>query len=247
LFKPASTVRVFQDVLSQLENAILNNQIKQGERLPPEREMIEAMRISRPTLREALRALEHKGLIEIRLGVKGGAYVKALDLNKVASGIGILIKQKNISLRHLYEFREGVDGYMAGLAAERATPEDLARLEALLDEVRQVLEKDGDIWQEFYAKEAYLHQELIHISNNPMFELTLSLINTGIPAYAHLMPNTKKDLQNVLADWEGIVRAMHDKQVTKVQTLVNAHASRANTWAQQAGEEYGQKPRDILL
>jgi DNA-binding FadR family transcriptional regulator len=94
LFRPASTVRVFQDVLSQLENAILNNQIKRGERLPPEREMIEAMQISRPTLREALRALEHKGLIEIRLGVKGGAYVKSLDVDQVASGIGILIRQK---------------------------------------------------------------------------------------------------------------------------------------------------------
>ncbi len=247
MFKPAAAGRVFQDVLGQLEKAILDNRIKKGERLPPEREMIEAMRISRPTLREALRALEHKGLIEIRLGVKGGAYVKDLEVNRVADGIGILIRQKKISLRHLYEFREGVDGYMGGLAAERAGPEDLARLDRLLDELGRILEGEGPVWEEFWEKESSLHLELIRICGNPMFELTLSLINTGIPLYSHLMPNDKPGLESVLNDWKNIIGAMRNKEVTRVQTLLNAHASRADTWAQQEGKKSGQKPSEIIL
>jgi DNA-binding FadR family transcriptional regulator len=136
---------------------------------------------------------------------------------------------------------------MAGLAAERATPEDLAKLDSLLEEVRQTLEPEGEVWKEFYKKESYLHQELIRISDNPMFELTLSLINTGIPSYAHLLPNSREGLQAVLSDWENIISAMHNKEVTKVQTMMNAHASRANLWAQQGGQVSGQRPSEILL
>ena len=76
MFRPAKSHPLYQDTVEQIENAILKGSLKSGEKLPPERELRETMLISRTTLREALKVLKQKGLVEIKLGSKGGAYVK---------------------------------------------------------------------------------------------------------------------------------------------------------------------------
>ena len=77
LFRAAKQNRIFQDVVEQIQEAIIEGHLKVGDRLPPERELKEMLQTSRSTLREALRVLEQKGLIEIKLGMGGGAVVKA--------------------------------------------------------------------------------------------------------------------------------------------------------------------------
>ncbi len=72
MFQTARSTKVFQDVVAQIEEAILSGRIPAGETLPSERELKAMFGVSRPTLREALRVLEEKGLIEIRLGTGGG-------------------------------------------------------------------------------------------------------------------------------------------------------------------------------
>ena len=78
MFKVAKSTKVFQNVVDQIQEAILDGRLKIGQSLPSERELKEMFGISRGTLREALRVLEQKGLIEIRLGVGGGSIVTAL-------------------------------------------------------------------------------------------------------------------------------------------------------------------------
>ena len=78
LFRAAKQNRIFQDVVEQIQEAIIEGHLKVGDRLPPERELKEMLQTSRSTLREALRVLEQKGLIEIKLGMGGGAVVKTL-------------------------------------------------------------------------------------------------------------------------------------------------------------------------
>ena len=84
LFRKAKQSRIFQDVVDQIQGAILDGQIKPGDKLPAERELGEMLGTSRGTLREALRVLEQKGLIEIRLGVGGGAIVKDPSDERIA-------------------------------------------------------------------------------------------------------------------------------------------------------------------
>ena len=79
MFKQAKHNKVFQDIVDQIQNAIINNTFKPGNKLPAERELKEKFNTSRSTLREALRVLEQKGLIEIRPGVSGGAIVKKIN------------------------------------------------------------------------------------------------------------------------------------------------------------------------
>ena len=119
LFRKAKQNRIFQDVVEQIQDVILDGKIKPGERLPSERELGEMLGTSRGTLREALRILEQKGLIEIRLGVNGGAIVKETNWEQMSETLALLIRSQSVALEHLAEFREGVEGIIASLAAER--------------------------------------------------------------------------------------------------------------------------------
>jgi DNA-binding FadR family transcriptional regulator len=76
IFTQAKQNRIFEDVIRQVQDAILDGVLKPGDKLPAERELKEMLDVSRGTLREALRVLEIKGLITIKTGVNGGAIVR---------------------------------------------------------------------------------------------------------------------------------------------------------------------------
>ncbi|MCA1793321.1 MAG: GntR family transcriptional regulator [Desulfobacteraceae bacterium] len=116
MFKRAKQNRVFQDVVEQVQDAIVTKKLAPGTRLPAERELKEMFNTSRGTLREALRVLEQKGLIEIKLGVTGGAIVKRIDTEPIMESLALLIRSGEVSLEHLSEFRIKIEGSLVELA-----------------------------------------------------------------------------------------------------------------------------------
>src|ERR687883_979020 len=75
LFAPVSVARASTSIADQIRQAIVTGRLNEGERLPPERELAEQFGVSRVTVRDALRGLEAMGLIEVRVGARGGAFV----------------------------------------------------------------------------------------------------------------------------------------------------------------------------
>jgi DNA-binding FadR family transcriptional regulator len=142
MFKAAKQNRIFQDVVEQIQETILSGKLKPGEMLPSERELKAMLQVSRGTLREALRVLEQKGLIEIKLGVGGGAVVQDVSYDQMNESLALLIRYQKVSLRHLSEFRLGVEGRVSALAAARATPADIIRLKSMLEQARQLSKKE---------------------------------------------------------------------------------------------------------
>ena len=98
MFQKSNQHRVFQDLVNQIEGAILDGRLKVGDKLPPQRELVEMFQTSRASLREALRVLEQKGLIDIKLGVSGGAVIKAVDTEPVTESLALLIQHQKVSL-----------------------------------------------------------------------------------------------------------------------------------------------------
>ena len=136
LFRAARQNRIFQDVVEQIQEAIIDGQLKVGDRLPAERDLKEMLQTTRSTLREALRVLEQKGLIEIKLGMGGGAVVKKVTSDLVAESLDLLIRSNQVSLQHIAEFRERVEGDVVRLATSRLKTSDIDALEKLLDDSR---------------------------------------------------------------------------------------------------------------
>jgi len=108
MFRRAKQSRAFEDVILQVQEAILTGELEAGAKLPGERKLREMFQVSRGTLREALRALEEKGLITVKTGVNGGAFVCPLNTRHVSESLDLLFRYQKITLRELTDFREAV-------------------------------------------------------------------------------------------------------------------------------------------
>lgn len=119
------------DVLAnELRERILSGEYPEGTPLPPERELVTQTQMSRTTVREALRILEVQGLIRIKAGRAGGAFVQRPGEESVASSLELLIRGRQIRLASVHETREAIEPSCARLAALHRTAGDLHRLEA---------------------------------------------------------------------------------------------------------------------
>jgi DNA-binding FadR family transcriptional regulator len=135
LFEPMTAARTSAAIVTQIRNLIRNGTLPIGSRLPAERELCEQLGVSRLSLREALRVLESGGLIEVRLGSHGGAFVTAPTAGSAGQGITDLLSTSGLSAANVTEARILFElGVVLPLAGERATQIDMRDLRALCDE-----------------------------------------------------------------------------------------------------------------
>ena len=232
MFKAARQNRIFQDVVDQIQEAILGGALKPGDMLPPERELKETFAISRGTLREALRVLEQKGLIEIRLGVNGGAVVKAEDTtSQFSDSLDLLIRFQKISLDHLAEFREGVEGTVAAVAAQRAVKSDISQLEALLQAAGTHVAKGAAGWGDFLIVDRQIHQELARITGNPIYIFVNKMVHDNIQRYYDdFLPPDEHRLRENYEDLCNIVAMVKQGRAADVRQLAQKHVRRFNEY-----------------
>ncbi len=131
LFSRVSVGRISEIIVDQIRLLMRQGQLKPGDRLPPERDLCERFGVSRVTVREALRMLESSGLVEIRVGARGGAFVTAPSSDRVGEGLADLLTLSVISASDVTEVRMILEAGIVPLVCERATEEDLLELEAI--------------------------------------------------------------------------------------------------------------------
>ena len=226
MFQKAKQSRVFQDVVDQIQEAILSGKIAAGEKLPAERELKETFNTSRGTLREALRVLEQKGLIEIRLGAGGGAVVKNVTPDSITESLALLIRSRQVPLEDLREFREGVEGNIAALAAQRRTAEDIRTLRTLLAEVRRTLDR-GEGWEGFTTGDTKVHMALAKISGNTVYGFIQTSIHDNIHRYYARYP--ARDAEEIEAHYQDlceIVDAVEEGRPDMATAIMRKHLGR---------------------
>ena len=134
-FAPVNLGRAGEEVALQIEAAIIEGQLKPGDRLPSERELQGQFNTSRGVIREALQALKQKSLIEIKKGAKGGAFIREVEVATVGESLALFIKRQPMSPYHLIEFRESLDRTITPLAIARGSREEK---EELLEKARKL-------------------------------------------------------------------------------------------------------------
>jgi DNA-binding FadR family transcriptional regulator len=238
MFQAAKQTKVFQDVVRQIQDAILDGRLKAGDTLPSERQLKEMFNISRGTLREALRVLEHKGLIEIRLGVGGGSVVKDVDAQQVSESLGLLIRSQKVSLNHLAEFREDVEGIVAAHAAKRSNQADILRLKELVDRARKCIE--GGITQRdaFIEIDKQIHMTLARVAENPIYISVLHSVHDNIHRYYdQFLSMEERELQENYQDLCDIVKAVEKGQTDNARRLARGHVHRFNQYMKRREQE----------
>lgn len=183
MFDNVKVIRTFEDIITQIESAILNNDLKPGDKLPSERKLIEVFKVSRGTLREALRSLEQRKLIQIKTGVQGGAIVNQVDSTQVIESLDFLLRYQKITIKELMEFREQVEGMIAAIAAKKARKNDIMQLESLLDAMKKDLENGIEKYDEIFDLDRKFHMVLLRATENRIYESVISTVYDNIYKY----------------------------------------------------------------
>lgn len=219
--------RIFQEVVEQIQKAILDGSLKPGDMLPPELKLADMFATSRGTIREALRVLEQKGLIEIKVGTGGGATVKAVDTGKMVEVLDLLVQSQKVSFNHLAEFREAVEGIAAGLAAERSTKKDIQRLHSFLTEFRNLFKEDSADWKDFVRIDVQLHIAIAEIVGNPLFIAVLQMIHQNIlGTYERFSLKDESILKENYQDLCDIVEAVEKGRAKDARFLSQYHVKK---------------------
>ncbi|MFH0799857.1 MAG: GntR family transcriptional regulator, partial [Pseudomonadota bacterium] len=125
MFKSVRPDRISQTIVDQIKEAIFQKKIKIGDKLPSERQMMEQFETSRVTVREALKNLENSGILEIRRGTQGGAFVRDPDVKFVSSFLQDMFSMGNIKVFDLTEARMAIEPFSVKIATERIKEDSL--------------------------------------------------------------------------------------------------------------------------
>jgi len=158
MFEEVKRGRVSDDVLRQIKKSIMEGVYKPGDKLPSEKALLEKFHVSRGSLREALRTLEELGLIIIKSGVLGGAYVINRGIQSFSKNLYDIILMEHISLKEILELRMIVEPGLAALAAKNKSAADIKLIE-----------------QVNYSRENALKKEKIPIVVNIEFHQAIAL------------------------------------------------------------------------
>ncbi len=192
------SARRVDEVAEVLRRAIEDGRVKVGERFPSEREMSAQLGVARLVVREALRSLESAGLVKIKRGVNGGCFVHEATPHDVSKSFSNLLRMARVSLRDLLEVRLGLEAAIVSSAIERATKNDLSKLQANVERTRALLKNGSspelkDMVDEF-------HVLMAEATHNPVFlfltHSILDIVNQYMTALHYtsiISPKTVKE------------------------------------------------------
>ena len=172
-FTRAKQNRIFQDIVQQIQQAIVRGELVAGEKLPPERELCTIFSTSRGTLREALRILEQKKLISIKLGAGGGAIVREANSELIAENLFLLLENGRVTRRHLVALTAELAAQVATLAATMAGKKDVGPLKQLVATLTNLLEEQNGNRELPVSMDSLLFAELAGIGANPLYGFLL--------------------------------------------------------------------------
>lgn len=169
--QPIKRISISDQVFKQLKNQLINGNWKPGDKLPSENELSEKFNVSRVTIRQALQKLTALGLLETRFGE--GSFVKEAEIGNF---MNVLVPRAYLgkkSTLEVLEFRQVVETESAGLAAERATPQDVQILENHLAQMYQLKNNS----KEFAKADLNFHIAISEITRNSLIISTNSILN----------------------------------------------------------------------
>lgn len=165
-FRPARATRTYDAVVEQIRAAITEQRLKPGDRLPSALELAREFEISRNAVLEALRVLERSGLIVLRRGSRGGAFVRALTGDELAEPLHLMMETE-VPIADMVEIRRVIEGNAAAWAAERATRDELRGIEQVVKRWEWLAAQPSDEeWRQARAEDIRFHTLIAEASHN---------------------------------------------------------------------------------
>ncbi len=197
-----------EKIVARLMALIREKQLHPGDKLPPERELAVSMGVSRPSLREALRALSILGIIENRQG--SGTYITSLQPDMLVEHLDFIIALNDRSFLDLFEARKILEAGIASLAAQQITGAELDELEAAMDRSSRAIDDP----ERFLQADLDLHRRIIAAARNQILALFMRSIDNVNVASRRRIGELPEVRRQALQDHRQILAALqaHDPQ-----------------------------------
>jgi GntR family transcriptional repressor for pyruvate dehydrogenase complex len=193
LIEPVKRSRIYEHIVEQIRALIREGRWAPGDQIPPERELAERFKVSRTSVREALRALEMQGVIDSRQG--GGTFVRTADTEALVPPLAAAILRGRRELAEVLEVRELIEPGIARRAAERATLEHVSELETLLQRQRECIAEG----RPFVDEDTAFHYTLARAADNHILlrlhNVILDVLRESRQSYLHVPDRPQTSLR----------------------------------------------------
>ena len=211
--------RVYEQIVAHVEREIYEGRLRQGQKLPPERQLARDLKASRVAVREGLRTLELRGLVEVRQGSTGGYFVREADDRPLVRDFETLFRLSRISRAQLIEARRFIEPEVAFLAARRATEVDVKALGAALEQHSEQ-ETPGLARRLDFE----FHRLLGEAARNPVYavlaHVLMELEGEVVPS---LVPLSEEDRGRVDAAHRRVFEAVASRRSVEAREAMAAH------------------------
>lgn len=235
-------------IASHLRHQIVRKELRPGDTLPPEIELMEQFGVSRPTLREAFRILETETLISVRRGSRGGAQVMSPDTSVAARYVGLLLQLQGTTINDLYRARTVVEPACARLLATRRTEQDLADLRAAVAEIESEIDASSTfhpvptVWAELTYR---FHELVLERSGSKTLAVQAAVLHDIVTLHLHATiartaPGTDSRDRYLLAlrSYRRLIELVEARDADGAERLWRKHMAAAATFL--VDDEQGQ-------
>lgn len=221
MFNQIQQNTITQQIIHQIHTAIIAGKLSPGDKLPSENDLVKQFGISKQTLRESLRALEHMGLIESRKGTGGGSFVIEVDASITKLALLNYFYFKNLSIKDLSMVRKLIEPFTARVAAETMTDDDILELERLNASARKHI-KDKN-YNGAMADLIALHVNIAEQTNNPLIVLLMEFMEDILVDYKQVFQVGIEDIDVILEAHERICDAIKNRDKDCASKEMLAH------------------------
>jgi DNA-binding FadR family transcriptional regulator len=215
LFTPVTGEKVSEEIVGQIEAAIVSGHLRPGHGLPSERELQSRFEASRGAIREAIRILRQKGLIETRKGAQGGHYIKEIEIGQASEHLALMVRQKQLPLSKLLQFRYGVDQAILCLAVKEATEAECRQMAALADQLLGLCQTDAPDMAAISKADRDINLCLVEMTHNPFYEWVMRTIQLSFGSYDHVLYEDPQTRLEVGINWRHTADALMEGDIQK--------------------------------
>jgi GntR family transcriptional regulator, transcriptional repressor for pyruvate dehydrogenase complex len=221
MFKPIQSDRISSVIVDQIKEAVFQKKLKPGDKLPSERQLMDQFKTSRVTIREALRTLEQFGILEIKRGMDGGAFISDPNTKFINNFLQDMFSMGRIKIPNLTEARMAIEPFSVKLATERITEDFLQKVRRNIDEARECLDRKN--MNDARLLDLEFHRLIAQASQNPVIFFLIDSIMDIMENNISSIPLPIKPVERTDQCHEEIYAALRDRDVQRAQDLMLKH------------------------
>jgi GntR family transcriptional repressor for pyruvate dehydrogenase complex len=220
--QPPNRRTLVESVTEQIMSLIAEGQLKPGDKLPSQSELVERLQVGRSTVREALKSLVAIKLLDMKAG--RGTFVRQPDSSSILRPDLLALRIKGRLTEELLEAREIIEPHIAALAAQRATQEDFAQICSILEKCRDALQAGEPV----YELSSTFHSATTQAAHNQVLMMFIGSIH-GLLAERGVLMDTDRDyLRWELESHQTIYECIRNRDVMRASALMEDHIKQSN-------------------